>query len=187
MTGDAGAHVLLRAATAAHHHRVDAAFASARLGVAAGYGAFLRAQAAAHLPVEAALAAGGVGAIVTDWSARRRGGLLRDDLAALGLDVPPAAGAIVLDTDAALLGALYVIEGSRLGGTLLKRSVAPGLPATFLGGGGSGAWRSLLTLLDDRLTTDPDRAAAIRAAGAVFDLFAIGARLHLAAPDGGIP
>ncbi len=179
MTPPATARAALRAATAGHHRRVDAAFSTAALGEAASYAAFLRAQAAAHLPVEDALAAGGIAAIVPDWAARRRSGLLRDDLAALGCAVPVAAGTIRLDGAAALLGALYVLEGSRLGGTLLRRSVAPGLPARFLGGGDSAAWRSLLALLDERLTTDAARGDAIAAAGAVFDLFETAARLHV--------
>lgn len=182
MNREARTHDLLRAATAGHHRRVDAVFAAATLGDAASYGAFLRAQAAAHLPVEAALTAAGIAAIVPDWTARQRRAPLCADLAALGLDVPPPAGSIVLDSDAASLGALYVLEGSRLGGTLLRRSVASGLPASFLGGGDSAAWRGLLALIDDRLTTAPHRHAAIAAAGAVFDLFETGGRLHLGPP-----
>ncbi|WP_375398637.1 biliverdin-producing heme oxygenase [uncultured Sphingomonas sp.] len=187
MTSEAGsrratARSVLRAATASHHQRVDATFSAVAFGDAASYGAFLRAQAAAHLPVEEALAEGGIATIVPDWAARRRGGLIADDLAALGLDVPPAAGAIRFDTAAALLGALYVLEGSRLGGTLLKRSVAPGLPASFLGGGDSAAWRSLLALLDDKLGTAVARGRAIAAAGAVFALFEAAGRLHLKRP-----
>lgn len=178
---EATATTILRAATADHHRRVDAAFSTFRLDDAASYGDFLRAQAAAHLPVEAALATGGIAAIIPDWTARLRAGLIRADLAALGLDVPPPAGTIVLETDEALLGAAYVLEGSRLGGTLLKRSVGPGLPVGFLGGGGGGsaAWRGLLALLDDRLTTDAERGRAVAAAGAVFDLFAAVAKPHV--------
>ncbi len=173
------ARMALRTATAADHERVDAAFSRAVLTERASYGLFLQAQAAAHLPVEDALAQGGVGTIIADWDARRRDALLRDDLAELGLDVPAPAGDLVLGDQPALLGALYVLEGSRLGGTLLKRSVAPDLPTRFLGGMNSTAWRDLLAILDDRLDTEAKRAAAIRAASDVFALFETSGRRHI--------
>jgi heme oxygenase len=173
------ARAALRTATAPDHERVDAAFSRAVLSDRVSYGHFLRAQAAAHLPVEDALVRGGIAALVPDWDARRRDRLLQDDLHALGLDAPAPVGDPVLKGDAALLGALYVLEGSRLGGTMLKRSVAPDLPTGFLGAMDSAAWRELLALLDARLDTGPERAAAIAAARAVFTLFETGARLHL--------
>lgn len=173
------ARTALRTATAAYHERVDSAFSNATLSDRASYGLFLQAQAAAHLPVEDALALGGIAAIVPDWDARRRSQPLRDDLAALNLDVPPPAGSLALDSDAALLGALYVLEGSRLGGTLLKRSVAPDLPTRFLGGMDSAAWRDLLALLDERLDTEAERRAAIAAACDVFTLFETSGHRHL--------
>ena len=173
------ARTALRTATAAYHERVDAAFSKAVLSDRTSYGLFLQAQAAAHLPVEDALARGGVEAIVPDWEARRRDTALRDDLAELGLAVPAPAGELVLAGDEALLGGLYVLEGSRLGGTLLKRGVAPGLPTRFLGGMDSGAWRELLGMLDARLNTEAKRTAAIGAACAVFTLFETSGRRHV--------
>ena len=173
------ARTALRTATAAYHDRVDSAFSRATLSDRTSYGLFLQAQAAAHLPVEDALAAGGIAAIIPDWDARRRSQPLRDDLGALDLDVPAPAGAITLEGDAALLGALYVLEGSRLGGTLLKRSVAANLPTRFLGCMDSAAWRDLLALLDDRLDTQAKRTAAIAAACAVFTLFETSGHRHL--------
>ncbi len=178
MTIETSARMALRAATASHHHRVDSVFSRAELGDRASYGRFLLAQAAAHLPVEAALARGGVADIVPDWDARQRSALLCADLAGLGLDVPEAAGAIEFEGEAAMLGALYVLEGSRLGGTVLKRSVAPDFPAHFLGGVDSGAWRSLLALLDERLDTESKRSAATRSACRVFELFETGGQRH---------
>ncbi len=173
------ARTALRTATAAYHDRVDTAFSKANLADRVSYGHFLQAQAAAHLPVEDALARAGVAAIVIDWDARRRSASLRDDLATLGLDVPAPAGELMLDDEAAVLGALYVLEGSRLGGALLKRSVSPYLPTQFLGGMNSTAWRDLLMLLDERLDTEAKRAIAIAAACDVFILFETSGHRHL--------
>jgi heme oxygenase len=114
---------------------------------------------------------GGIAAIVPDWPKRQRSPAMRSDLAELGIAMPEPTEPFDLDGEAALLGALYVLEGSRLGGAVLARSVAPGLPARFLGGGDSGAWRRLLALLDERLDTALKLALGIKAAEAVFTLF----------------
>lgn len=172
---------VLRAGTTPYHDRVDHLFSSLRLDERSGYAAFLLAQAAAHITVERALTLGGVVAFVPDWAARQRSDLLRDDLAQLGLEPPEPAGAIVLEGEAALLGALYVLEGSRLGGTVLKRALPPAFPARFLGGVDSAAWRRLLGILDARLDTEPRRAAAVMAACAVFALFEVSGQRHVTA------
>ena len=167
----ANARAILRAATTSHHQRVDDTFSAYALSDPASYRSFLRAQARAHLPIEHALDAGGIVSIVPDWAARRRNAGLHLDLAELGLEVPLPVGTLALRGDAALLGALYVLEGSRLGGTLLRRSVAPGLPTRFLAKVDPAAWHALLLLLDTELNTDERLGAAIEAAREVFDLF----------------
>ena len=134
----------LRAATQIHQERIDSLFSSISLADRNSYGAFLLAQAAAHIPTEDALAFGGVAAIVHDWSKRQRSDLIREDLAGMGLGMPQPAGVLKFQSESGLLGALYVIEGSRLGGTVLRRSVSPGLPVRFLSDGNSAAWRESL-------------------------------------------
>lgn len=171
----------MRAATADHHDRVDRLFSKPDLADRDGYGRFLLAQAAAHIPVEYALTRAGAASVLPDWPARRRGGLLHADLAALGLAPPVVDEAVAFEGDAAVLGAIYVLEGSRLGGNLLKRSVASHLPASFLGGGDSGAWRRLLAVLDERLGEEAERQIAIKAASRVFVLFEQGGQLYLKA------
>ena len=177
MQPDANVRMILRAATARHHQRVDDSFSAFTLSDRVSYSRFLRAQAAAHLPVEEALETGGIGSIVPGWAARRRNEYLLLDLSELELDVPAAVRTPVLDGPAALLGALYVLEGSRLGGTLLRRQVAPGLPTRFLDRSDSAAWRELLAQLDIELNTALKRETAIKAAGDVFDLFHLSAQL----------
>lgn len=161
----------LRAATLEQHDRVDRIFSQIRLDDVDDYGAFLGAQAAAHIPVEHALVSAGVARIVPDWESRERGDLVRADLATLGLPMPDPAGTIVFGDEAAVLGGLYVLEGSRLGGTMLKRSVPADFPTRFLGGVDSAAWRSLLQMLDARLDNALKRSAAVAAARDVFALF----------------
>ncbi len=176
---DSSARAALRAATAANHARVDEVYSSAALDDRTAYGRFLSAQAAAHLAVEDALSRSGVEAFVPDWPERRRGDALRADLAELGLDVPQPMASPIFAEQPAMLGALYVLEGSRLGGTLLKRSVPTGLPTRFLGGADSSAWRALLTQLDEHLDEASKREAAIEAARQVFVLFEDSGRRHL--------
>ncbi|WP_029625346.1 biliverdin-producing heme oxygenase [Sphingomonas sp. PAMC 26605] len=173
MTDQTTARAELRAATHDQHERVDRLFSHVRLDDRQDYGAFLGAQAAAHIPVERALADAGIADIAPDWETRQRADLLRADLATLGLAVPDPAGAIRFESEAALLGGLYVLEGSRLGGTMLKRSVPSDFPTRFLGGGDSAAWRNLLQMLDARLDTALKRSVAVQAARNVFALFEI--------------
>src|SRR5689334_6570101 len=108
---------VLRDATAAAHDEVDALFSRVDLTNAAGYRAFLSAQAFAHLAVEAALDAAGAERVIADWPERRRAALLRADLAELGIAAeqgsPPS-----LSGAASIAGAAYVLEGSRLGGAM---------------------------------------------------------------------
>jgi heme oxygenase len=136
------------------------------------YGRFLGLQAAAHLPIEGALDRAGVEALVPDWPARRRAGLLEADLAELGVAGPEPVEPPRFETGAALLGGLYVLEGSRLGAAVLRRRLAPGAPSRFLGAvTPDGAWARLLALLDGQLDRDGELAAAVQAARAVFRCF----------------
>lgn len=171
----------LRAGTADDHERVDALFSRFDLASRPGYARFLAAQAAAFLPVEAALDRDGAARLLSDWGARRRAALLVADLEALCVPVPTASETECrLDGNAALLGALYVLEGSRLGGSLLKRQVPAGLPRRFLDAPQpAGAWRSLLILLDKWLADPEEARAAVEAARGVFRRFEAAASAEL--------
>lgn len=169
---------MLRANTAAAHEEVDAMFASYDLSSRDDYGRFLCAHAEALAPVEAWLDAHDAQRIVVDWPARRRLPALADDLAQLGLALPPGGAAVTLTPSAgALAGALYVIEGSRLGGKLLARSVAAGLPTRYLQpGAGAPSWRALLAAVEPVLASRSARDEALAAALAVFARFAAAGR-----------
>ncbi len=83
---------------------------------------------------------------------------------------------VVLGFSAALLGGLYVLEGSRLGGALLIRSVPSDLPRAFLTPGNPAAWRAFVELMGERLRLSADVEAAIEGAISVFAAFETSAR-----------
>lgn len=161
----------LRAATAAAHGRVDAIFSCFDLGRREHYALFLQAQAAALLPLEQALEAGAAPRLPVDWSTRRRGPALLADLRALGVPEPVCDELAPIEGDAAALGTLYVLEGSRLGGALLSRSVPVGFASAFLTPGSSTHWRELLDVLERTLATPDAQREASAAAEVAFDLF----------------
>jgi heme oxygenase len=163
----------LRAETADDHRRVDTIFGAFHLGEPTGYRGFMAATAAAYLPVEEALDAGGAAEILPGWTERRRAHLLRDDLAALRIESAAPLPAPAFPNEAALLGGIYVLEGSRLGGALLKRGIPSGSPRRFLDSPAQpGAWRKLGEILDARLRASQQQTDAIVAAKQVFGLFA---------------
>lgn len=166
----------LRRATAAAHGEVDAIFSRLDLSRPRDYRAFLDAQARAHLPVEAALDAAGAAEVFADWPARRRAALLRADLAELGISAEAAADVAFADP-AEIAGAVYVLEGSRLGGAMLCGSVGADLPVRFLAAPAvPGAWRGLLLRLDDLLAAEDALARATLSARRVFAVFAAAGR-----------
>lgn len=169
----------LKAATAEAHQRLDDRFSTLDLAKRDDYAAFLMAQAGAFPPIEAALDRAGVESLVLDWPTRRRSAALLADLADLGLEPPPPAPAPPLSSEADSLGALYVLEGSRLGGALLIRTVPAGLPKSFLTPGNPAAWRAFVTILDERLSSQADIDAAARTATAVFKAFSSAASMIL--------
>jgi heme oxygenase len=170
----------LRARTAEEHARVDRLFSCFELGRDDGYRRFLLAQAAAFLPIEEALDRGGAADLLPDWPERKRGDLLRADLEQLQAGEPEGIASPALDTPAAALGAIYVLEGSRLGGAFLKRGLPPEAPQAFLSAPqSSGAWRKLLESLDKLLYRSDQLEAAVGAAIGVFQTFEAGGQLYL--------
>ena len=169
----------LRTATAASHARLDALYSTLDLSQPDDYAHFLLSHAAAFIPVEDALVAGGADALVEGWSQRRRGKALRADLSLLALAPPTPKAAPRFDSAAAVLGGLYVLEGSRLGGAMLVRTVAPGLPTAFLSPETISSWRAFTRLLDERLAAPRALAQATAAANAVFSVFEHCARATL--------
>ena len=181
--GPGAARLELRDATAEDHAVVDAAYSVFDLSDPAGYRAFLRAQHACLGPIEEILTRADAQRVLPDWPSRRRAGLLAADLRDLGAATHAGLSTAALGDlrdPAAALGALYVLEGSRFGGSVLARRVGPGLPLRFLGAGPEpGAWRLLVSALDRHLVSERALAIAIASARAVFAAFVDAARFQL--------
>lgn len=165
----------LRALTQPLHDHVDAAFGGFRLDDRVSYGRFLRAHALALPAAETALATvDGVPA----W--RPRAPLLAADLADLGESGPTPIAFDLPTGQGAAWGALYVVEGSRLGGVMLARGIGAGLPSRYLGAAHlPGEWRDLRLAFDERSASGGagwmDEASA--GAHATFALYEEAARL----------
>jgi heme oxygenase len=159
---------LLRVQTAAAHDAVDAAFGAFRLDSADGYRGFLLAHARARPAVEAALTGT---PDIPAW--RPRVALLAEDVADLGAPMPTPLP-FTLPTPAHAWGALYVAEGSRLGGAMLAREVGPGLPRRYLSDAFvPGEWRSLRAAIDVQAERGGTEwiAQAVAGAEACFALY----------------
>lgn len=107
----------LRLETADAHARVDALFGSCDFADAEGYGRFLLAQAAAWETLRPIL----------DSESLARAEALRSDLETLGLPVPEPLSDVDVPSHASL-GHRYVLEGSRLGSSVLLRELKAKAP-----------------------------------------------------------
>ncbi|WP_343343024.1 biliverdin-producing heme oxygenase [Sphingomicrobium sp. XHP0239] len=161
----------LRDGTHDKHQALDARFAALDLSNRADYVHFLKAQAAALLPLEATLDHAGAAQLLDDWPGHRRGAALVADLDALGERIPTPVRVPSFLGPPDILGALYVLEGSRLGGKMLVKQVPDALPTAFLSHRPPLAWRDFVALLEQNLASPVDRAVALRAAEAAFDVF----------------
>lgn len=162
----------LRAATRSDHDAVDSAFGHFALRTRDGYRDFLTAHARI-LPLAERLIR--PGALVDNWHGRTDA--LMDDLHALGGEAPAELDFALPEGEAARWGALYVIEGSRLGGAVLAKMVPADLPAAYLGARHpQGAWRALLERLDEADTGPAWREEAERGAKAMFGAYLEAAR-----------
>ena len=169
----------LKAATDDVHRELDDRLSRLNLSEPADYRRFLRIQARAVPAVEAALARAGLDALVEGWREGRRGPAIESDLAALGDEMPPPAEPPVIDGIGEMLGTAYVLEGSRLGGRVLRRQVGEGLPASFLSEPASNPWPALIAVMDRDLYSDALIGEATGAARRTFALF-----LDAASEDG---
>ena len=175
---DAKPHRFLRTATRPWHDRVEAAFAPFDLRTVEGLAGFLIRQAAAHLPLEAELDARGMVHLLPDWPERRRSGALMADLDHLGVVAAIEPVRANLPTPGHMFGALYVLEGSRLGGRLLQRQLADSPDALVRSAtkylnhpGAPAGWAGLVAALDAISPTEPQRADLLSGAEQAFSLY----------------
>jgi heme oxygenase len=164
------ARAYLRAITRDAHDRVDAGFSAFDLTSIEFYADFLVAQAAAFLPVEAALDRAGAAELLPDWQQRRRSDALKSDIAALGRSLPDPIQPPFYADAAAVWGGLYVLEGSRLGGAMLNKVAGPAFPRSFLAPPAEkGLWRQFVVAVERNLY---DRVGLERAGQSAIHTFA---------------
>lgn len=117
-----------------------------------------------YQPLESSIAHWIGNAQLHDSDTRRKAGWLLADLAALGRSGEALAAASQLpplDSEAAAWGALYVLEGSTLGGRLICRMLQqqlPGAPLHFFSGYGSQTgpyWVAFLAAFEEAATRLP--------------------------------
>lgn len=118
------------------------------------------------------------------WKPRRKAHLLQTDLEWLGRpasDVAscarPESRSLALDSHAACLGSLYVIEGSTLGGQVISRTLESKLGLSgangysyfhSYGAGVSRAWAEFKEFLSSQITTDRQNREAVAGARTTF-------------------
>lgn len=168
----AGLRAMLRAATARDHARLDKMAAGLDVSRPDGYRAFLLWHARVLPVLEERL---GMMPELPDWAERRRAAALMDDLSALDLKVPAPCRAPPLLNGPERIGALYVLEGSRLGAAVLARRVESGQPhaprAFLTHGRDAQLWRHFLIWLEEQHIAEeavPDMIAGARATFAAY-------------------
>jgi heme oxygenase len=163
------AHARLRAQTRGAHAAVERHLDLAGLAGRDSYCRFLLMNWAC-VPIELGLREAGVARLLPDWPARERRFALERDLAALGIELPPARACAIPGDAGSVFGWAYVLEGSRLGARLILRSVAASPDPDVRGGTGflrqgegMGLWRSFVAALS---AIDDDEEAIARACAA---------------------
>jgi heme oxygenase len=136
-----------------------------RPGVLAGYHRF-------HVRAEAAIAPFLSEIADLDFSARRRSPLIAEDISICGQQMlPDPATSLEIRTRSEAFGALYVLEGSSLGGrVILKELKRRGVPLAGLGfldpyGLNTGPrWRSFLAIFERELQSGEQQSDAVTGA-----------------------
>lgn len=139
-----------------------------------------------YRPLEAALQDCTSAPTDFDLNARMKTPTLRSDLQALGMpghaldSLPVCRELPIIDSGAAYLGVLYVLEGATLGGQILRREIAARLDlgaengAAFLdiyGAATGRRWRDFIDYLGNRPMAADERESVVKAAHSTFSCF----------------
>ena len=139
-----------------------------------------------YLPLENALLRSDAIPADFDLTPRLKAPTLRTDLHALGVSAAALQGLSqceqlpIIDSSAACLGVLYVLEGATLGGQILRREISTRLGlevdngAAFLdiyGAATGRRWRDFIEYLGSRPMSAAERAAVVTAAQTTFSCF----------------
>lgn len=168
---------MIREATRTSHSRLDVALSRLDIAIPLYYEAFLRSQAEALFPIEAALDAGGIENLIPDWTLRVRTPALARDLATLGIVSKPLP-APDFKSAAEMLGAVYVLEASRMSERVMLARLAENPDSDAMNataylrhGFGKRFWPSFLTLLENHPAALADPAGVVRGAETAFAMF----------------
>lgn len=145
----------------------------------ADYAALLKNFYAYFNKVEKAIAPFITPELLPDYKDRRNSAYLKKDIEELGFLVEelPAATAPEISNTLQALGALYVMEGSIMGGSIIVQMLAKGgitQGVSFFSGYGAATgemWGKFIAVLNRQATTGEDEAAAIWAANETFSRF----------------
>lgn len=129
--------------------------------------------------VERAIAPFITAELMPDYTLRRNASYLKKDIEALGSttnELPPAQAPVITNTLSAL-GALYVMEGSIMGGRVIiqileKAGVTEGV--SFFSGYGEATaqmWQRFTDVLNSHASTESEEVQAIDAANVTFNKF----------------
>jgi heme oxygenase len=164
-------------ATQTSHRRLDVALSWLDLGKPRYYAGFLRGQAEALFPIEAALERGGIETHIPDWQYRLRTPALEHDLAVMDVACDPLP-VPKFETTAEMLGAVYVLEASRMGARVILARLARDPESSSLAataylrhGFGKRCWPTFLTLLENHPVARTDTAGVIDGAQIAFGMF----------------
>ncbi|VVN44693.1 hypothetical protein PS684_03728 [Pseudomonas fluorescens] len=139
-----------------------------------------------YLPLENALLLSDAIPADFELTPRLKAPTLRTDLHALGVSaaalqsLPQCEQLPLIDSSAACLGVLYVLEGATLGGQILRREISTRLGleadngAAFLdiyGAATGRRWRDFIEYLGSRPMSAAERAAVVTAAQTTFSCF----------------
>lgn len=164
-------------ATKSSHRRLDLALSWLDLGKPRYYEGFLRGQAEALFPLEAALEQQGIANVVGDWPLRARAPSLEHDLAAMDVACDPLPVPEFKST-AEMLGAVYVLEASRMGARVMLARLAQHPDSSALGataylrhGFGKRFWPMFLTILENHPDAQADTAGVVQGAEIAYGMF----------------
>ncbi|MBY0382125.1 MAG: biliverdin-producing heme oxygenase [Xanthobacteraceae bacterium] len=170
-------HDLIRQATHTSHRRLDLALSWLDLGKPRYYAGFLRGQAEALLPIETALDHGGIDRLLPDWKQRARTKALEHDLAVMDVSCDPLPMPRFIN-DAQMLGAVYVLEASRMGARVMLARLAQYPDSCSIGatkylkhGFGNRCWPTFLDVLEHHPAALGDPAAVVQGAEIAFGMF----------------
>ncbi|MDB5251822.1 MAG: biliverdin-producing heme oxygenase [Flaviaesturariibacter sp.] len=176
---------LLKKQTAQPHAQLEALLLPHLQAIANAddYASILTAFHGFFAPLERAIAPWISTGPIPDWHLRRKATLLRDDLAVLHgpmLSLPEAIDLPDISSEASALGALYVMEGSTLGGRAIAQMVRralPGIPENALSfftgyGPATGTmWTSFQLALTSYGDAEDRQTEMIEAANQTFKTF----------------